>query len=188
MMYVLSVRDRRLNRRQNIAMSGKRAAGCVLIVIGVVAALWGINLMNSLGSQIAGAIGMHDNTGPLAIGGGAVLALIGLVLAVQKETMPPPSVQSVQAVLQGTQLATPSKMPPSMASPALLASLMAQSQIVAANFANEELLAVVVGHLQAGNKINAIKALREMTNCGLREGKDLVDEVDRAMKIATRGA
>jgi hypothetical protein len=141
--------------------------------------------MNSLGSQIAGAIGLHDNTGPLAIGGGAALALIGLVLAVQKDntmaTQTVPSLQaapSVQAVLPGTHLATPSKVPPSMASPELLASLKAQLEIVATNLANEELLAVVVGHIQAGNKINAIRSLREMTHCGLKEGKDLVDEVD----------
>jgi hypothetical protein len=46
--------------------------------------MWGINLMNSLGAQIAGAIGMQDNTGPIAIGGGVVLGLIGLVLVSTK--------------------------------------------------------------------------------------------------------
>jgi len=46
----------------------------------------------------------------------------------------------------------------------------------------------VVGHLQARQKINAIKYFREMTHQGLKESKDLVDEVDRAMKNATRGA
>ena len=78
-------------------------------------------------------------------------------------------------------------MPPSMASSELLARLRAQSHIIAANFANEELLAVVVGHIQAGNKINAIRSLREMTQCGLKEGKDLVDEVDRAMSTTMGG-
>ena len=66
-------------------MSGKTAAGLVLIVVGVAAALWGINVMNSLGSQIAGAIGMRDNTGPVAIGAGVVLGLIGLVLVASKK-------------------------------------------------------------------------------------------------------
>ena len=63
-------------------MSGKTACGLVLIVVGVMLALWGINLMNSLGSQIAGAIRIQDNTGPVAVGGGSVLAIIGLALAV----------------------------------------------------------------------------------------------------------
>jgi hypothetical protein len=62
-------------------MSGKTAGGLVLIVVGVILALWGINLMNSLGSQITRGLGMQDNTGPVAIGGGVVLALIGLALA-----------------------------------------------------------------------------------------------------------
>ena len=44
-------------------MSGKTAGGLVLIAVGVGLALWGINLMNSLGAQIAGAIGMQDSTG-----------------------------------------------------------------------------------------------------------------------------
>ena len=65
-------------------MSGKTAGGLVLIVVGVGVALWGINLMNSFGQQLAREIGMQDNTGPIAIGGGVVLGLIGLVLAVSK--------------------------------------------------------------------------------------------------------
>lgn len=65
-------------------MSGRTAAGLVLVVIGVVAALWGINLMNSLGAQIAGAIGLHDNTGPTAIGAGVVIGIIGLGLVATK--------------------------------------------------------------------------------------------------------
>jgi hypothetical protein len=68
--------DDRLN------MTGKTAGGLVLVVVGVILALWGVNLMNSLGAQIARGIGMQDNTGPVAIGGGAVLAIIGLALAV----------------------------------------------------------------------------------------------------------
>ena len=65
-------------------MSGRTAGGLILIVIGAVVALWGINLMNSLGAQIAGAIGLHDNTGPIAIGAGIALGLIGLVLVSTK--------------------------------------------------------------------------------------------------------
>jgi hypothetical protein len=63
-------------------MSGRTAGGLVLIVVGVMVALWGINLMNSLGTQIAGRYGMQDNTGPVAAGGGSILAIIGLALAI----------------------------------------------------------------------------------------------------------
>jgi len=62
-------------------MTGKTAAGLILIVVGMGVAAWGYNLMNSLGAQIAGAIGLQDNTGPIAIGVGIVFALIGLALA-----------------------------------------------------------------------------------------------------------
>jgi predicted nucleic acid-binding Zn ribbon protein len=62
-------------------MSGKTGGGWVLVVVGVILAVWGINLMNSLGSQLASRFGVQDNTGPLAVGGGAALAIIGLALA-----------------------------------------------------------------------------------------------------------
>jgi predicted RNA-binding Zn-ribbon protein involved in translation (DUF1610 family) len=65
-------------------MSGKTAGGLVLIVVGVILALWGINLVNSLGSQFARRIGVEDNTGSMAIGGGSILAIIGLALAVTR--------------------------------------------------------------------------------------------------------
>jgi len=61
-------------------MSGKTAAGSVMMVIGVVMALWGISFVNSVGQQLAEQFGMRDNTGLLAIGGGAAIAIIGLVL------------------------------------------------------------------------------------------------------------
>jgi amino acid permease len=67
-------------------MTGKTAAGLVLIVVGVVLALWGVNYMNSFGSQLGRAIGMQDNTGPVAIGAGIVFGIIGLVLVVSKSS------------------------------------------------------------------------------------------------------
>jgi len=51
-------------------------------VVGVILALWGINLMNSLGQQMAGAVGIQDYTGAVAAVGGSLLAIIGLALAV----------------------------------------------------------------------------------------------------------
>jgi amino acid permease len=65
-------------------MSGKTAGGLVLIVVGVVLALWGLNYMSSLGSQLANAVGMHDNTGPIAIGAGIAVVVIGLAVALSK--------------------------------------------------------------------------------------------------------
>ena len=51
-------------------------------MFGVVAALWGINVMNSFGYRLGNELGMHDNTAELAIGAGVGLGLIGLVLLV----------------------------------------------------------------------------------------------------------
>lgn len=42
----------------------------------------------------------------------------------------------------------------------------------------EELDARVAENLRAGNKINAIKAVREVTSWGLKEAKDYVDGFD----------
>ena len=165
-------------------MSGKRAAGLVLIVLGAAALLWGVNLNNSMGSQIAGAIGIHDDTGNIAMPAGALLALIGVALALQREAIATRPVAAVQAVSDGMQVTISAKIPPVVISPGLLASIRAKSQMVATNFPNDELLSGVLGHLKAGNKINAIKFLRQTTNCGLKDGKDLVDEVDRAQKKA----
>jgi ribosomal protein L7/L12 len=36
--------------------------------------------------------------------------------------------------------------------------------------------------IERGQKINAIKAFREQTNCGLREAKDAVEALEREMK------
>jgi hypothetical protein len=65
-------------------MSGKTAGGLVLIVAGVVAVAWGINHMNDLHTKLLNALGGHDNNGPLAIGAGIVIGIIGLMLIVWK--------------------------------------------------------------------------------------------------------
>ncbi len=36
-------------------------------------------------------------------------------------------------------------------------------------------------HLRAGNKIAAIQAYREAANCGLKEAKEFVDELERRL-------
>lgn len=65
-------------------MGGRTAGGLVLIAIGVAAALWGINFMNSFSVQLGNSIGMRNNTGEVALGLGVVLGIIGLALASTK--------------------------------------------------------------------------------------------------------
>jgi preprotein translocase subunit SecG len=60
-------------------MSGKTAAGSVLIVVGIAIAAWGIKLANR---QLAGATGMYDNTSSIAIFVGIAFFITGLLLAV----------------------------------------------------------------------------------------------------------
>jgi uncharacterized membrane protein YidH (DUF202 family) len=62
----------------------KTAGGLVLVVAGVVALVWGIDHMNDLHTKLLNALGGHDNNGPLAIGAGIVIAIIGLVLIVSR--------------------------------------------------------------------------------------------------------
>jgi len=65
-------------------MSGKTAGGLVLVVAGVVAMVWGTSHMNDLHTKLLNALGGHDNNGPLAIGAGIVIGIVGLVLIVLK--------------------------------------------------------------------------------------------------------
>ena len=65
-------------------MSGKTAAGLILIVGAVVAVVWGINHINDTHTKLWNALGGHDNNGPLAIGAGIVVGIIGLLLIVSR--------------------------------------------------------------------------------------------------------
>jgi ABC-type thiamin/hydroxymethylpyrimidine transport system permease subunit len=65
-------------------MSGRTAGGLVLVVGGVVALVWGVNHMNDMHTKLLNALGGHDNNGPLAIGAGIVVAIIGMVLIISK--------------------------------------------------------------------------------------------------------
>jgi ribosomal protein L7/L12 len=78
-----------------------------------------------------------------------------------------------------------------MNSPALASGAPSTNSVgdqAAAKLANPELLATVVGHLQADRRIEAIKTLRESTGLGLRETIDLVEQLERGMKNPTTGA
>ncbi|HEV2962752.1 MAG TPA: hypothetical protein VG649_13065 [Candidatus Angelobacter sp.] len=65
-------------------MSAKTAAGLILIVVAVVAVVWGINHINDMHTKLVNALGGHDNNGPLAIGAGVAIGIIGLLLIVSR--------------------------------------------------------------------------------------------------------
>ena len=65
-------------------MSGKTAGALILIVGAIVAVLWGINHINDMHTKLWNALGGHDNNGPLAIGAGIVVGIIGLLLIVSR--------------------------------------------------------------------------------------------------------
>jgi hypothetical protein len=65
-------------------MSLKTAAGLILIVIAIVAVVWGINHMGDMHTKLVNALGGHDNNGPLAIGAGIAVGIIGLALIVTR--------------------------------------------------------------------------------------------------------
>lgn len=65
-----------------MAMSGKVAAGPVLMIVGLASALYGFNYMNSFGSQMARTVGMSDSTGVICIVAGGLLFFLGLWLCI----------------------------------------------------------------------------------------------------------
>jgi hypothetical protein len=65
-------------------MSAKTAGGLILVVVAVVAVVWGINHINDMHTKLVNALGGHDNNGPLAIGAGVAIGIIGLLLIVSR--------------------------------------------------------------------------------------------------------
>jgi hypothetical protein len=65
-------------------MGLKTASGLILVVIAIVAVVWGVDHMNDTHTRLYNALGGHDNNGPLAIGAGIVVGMIGLLLIVWK--------------------------------------------------------------------------------------------------------
>jgi ribosomal protein L7/L12 len=137
-------------------MIGRRVAALVLIPLGIAVMLWGVNRRNSTRDSPPAAAGTRDDYLGI-IGGGAILALVGFALAAQRHN----TVQSL---------------------PPTPVSFDALPPAIAAKFANKTLFAEVVMHIQNGRKITAIKVLRDATHCGLKDGKDLVDELERKMR------
>jgi len=63
----------------------KNAAGIIILVVGIALAGYGINHMNSAGSEIKSFFGMKDKTGLTFLIVGAVVAIAGLFAMVKKK-------------------------------------------------------------------------------------------------------
>ena len=63
----------------------KNAAGIILFIIGVVLGGYGLNHMNSAGSEIKEFFGMEDKTGLTFLILGAVVAIAGMLAIVKKK-------------------------------------------------------------------------------------------------------
>lgn len=63
----------------------KNAAGIIILVLGIALAGYGINHMNSAGSEIKSFFGVEDKTGLTFLIVGAVVAIAGLVAMVKKK-------------------------------------------------------------------------------------------------------
>lgn len=63
----------------------KNTAGIILLVLGIALAGYGINHMNSAGSEIKEFFGMEDKTGLTFLIIGAVVAIAGLLAMVKKK-------------------------------------------------------------------------------------------------------
>ncbi len=63
----------------------KNAAGIIILVVGIALAAYGINHMNSAGSEIKEFFGMEDKTGLTFLIIGAVVAIAGLFAMVKKK-------------------------------------------------------------------------------------------------------
>jgi len=70
-------------------MSGRVAAGLLLMVVGAATALYGYNQTQSLSYRVGQSIGLTDHSAVISILAGAAVGLIGLILAVSGGANPP---------------------------------------------------------------------------------------------------
>ena len=63
----------------------KNTAGIIILVVGLALAGYGLNHMNSTGSEIKSFFGVEDNTGMTFLIVGALLAIAGLFAIVKKK-------------------------------------------------------------------------------------------------------
>ncbi len=65
-------------------MDTKKIISIVMIILGIVLIVYGINHMNTAGAKIADLFGQKDNTGMFSIVAGVVLAIFGAITATRK--------------------------------------------------------------------------------------------------------
>lgn len=65
-------------------MKSSTIIGIVLLVAGVALAAYGLNLQNSLESQLAGFLGSEDSGPQTYIIAGVVSAIVGIIMLVKK--------------------------------------------------------------------------------------------------------
>ena len=63
----------------------KNAAAIFILIVGIALTAYGINHMNSAGSEIKSFFGMEDKTGLTFLIVGAVVAIAGLLVIVKKK-------------------------------------------------------------------------------------------------------
>jgi hypothetical protein len=150
-------------------MNGRQATGTIMTVLGLAAFFWGRHLWYLSGtSPSAPSLYLFTASAMLIICGGIIAK--------------PPTGDRYASPSPGMERGcpTPTEMPQSTATPGLLQAIRGRASS-ATQLPNDDVLAIIVGHLLDRHKIDAIKACRELTLDGLREAKDLVDAIEAAM-------
>lgn len=66
-------------------MDGKKVFGGILILVGVILAFYGVNELNSMSSKVMSVFGQTNTGAYMAIGGGVIAGIAGLVLVFQTQ-------------------------------------------------------------------------------------------------------
>lgn len=68
----------------SINMKKNNIVGAILLVIGIVLAVYGFNIQNSFGSQLASAFGQKDSSATIYIVLGVIASIVGIILLISK--------------------------------------------------------------------------------------------------------
>ncbi len=66
-------------------MDTKRIVSIILLIVGIILIGYGVNSMNSTGSEIAEIFGQEDTSGMFSVGIGALLAIVAVVMLAGKK-------------------------------------------------------------------------------------------------------
>lgn len=80
-------------------MNSKVAGGFVLVIVGVMMILFGLNHFSSAGALLGRQLGLVDSTPFVLMGGGFAIAAIGLVVALNKTGDPKRTIAIIAVVL-----------------------------------------------------------------------------------------